>query len=117
MAVRPRPTRQLRIGGTCIATFAATSRRTGPRKSPFVSPFSRCRRIIRIYRGNPRMTTTLQQLQDRAVAFSSANGLSSLVSDRSEIINRIAGFERDVYDLATRQNRYFFAVSVPVTST
>lgn len=61
--------------------------------------------------------TTLQQIQDRAVAFSSANGLSSLVSDRSEIINRIAGFERDVYDLATRENRYFFAVSASVTST
>lgn len=63
------------------------------------------------------MTTTLQQLQDRAVAFSSANGLSSLVSDRSEIINRIAGFERDVYDLATRENRYFFALSAAVSST
>jgi hypothetical protein len=63
------------------------------------------------------MTTTLQQIQDRAVAFSSANGLSSLVSDRAEIINRIAGFERDVYDLATRENRYFFAIAVAVVST
>lgn len=63
------------------------------------------------------MTTTLQQIQDRAVAFSSANGLASLVADPSEIINRLAGFERDVYDLATRENRYFFAVSVPVAST
>jgi hypothetical protein len=63
------------------------------------------------------MTTTLQQIQDRAVAFSSANGLSSLVSDRAEIINRIAGFERDVYDLAARENRYFFAVSAGVSST
>lgn len=63
------------------------------------------------------MTTTLQQIQDRAVAYSTANGLSSLVSDRSEIINRIAGFERDAYDLATRENRYFFAVQAPVTSS
>lgn len=63
------------------------------------------------------MTTTLQQIQDRAVAFSSANGLASLVSDPSEIINRIAGFERDVYDLATRENRYFFAVAANVAST
>lgn len=63
------------------------------------------------------MTTTLQQIQDRAVAYSSANGLSSLVADTAEIINRIAGFERDVYDLATRENRFFFAVSAAIAST
>lgn len=63
------------------------------------------------------MTTTLQQIQDRAVAFSSANGLSSLVSDRSEIINRIAAFQRSLFDLATRENRYYFAIAIPVGST
>lgn len=63
------------------------------------------------------MTTTLQQIQDRAVAFSSANGLSSLVSDTAEIINRIASIEQGVYDLATRENRHFFALKAAVAST
>lgn len=63
------------------------------------------------------MTTTCQQLQDRAVAYSSANGLASLVSDKAEIINRIGTDERALYDLAARTNRYFFAVTTDITST
>jgi hypothetical protein len=63
------------------------------------------------------MTTTLQQIQDRAVAFSSANGLSSLVSDTAEMINRIAALEQAVYDLATRENRHFFALKAAIAST
>lgn len=63
------------------------------------------------------MTTTCQKLQDRAVAYSSANGLASLVSDKAEILNRIATDERALYDLAARTNRYFFATTIAITST
>lgn len=63
------------------------------------------------------MTTTLQQIQDRAVASSVANGISSLVSDRAEIINKIASFELDVFDLAAEKNRYYYAVRVAVASS
>ncbi len=50
------------------------------------------------------MATTLQQIQDRAVAWSSANGLQTLVSNRAEIINRIAVDERRLFDLAASVN-------------
>lgn len=63
------------------------------------------------------MTTTLQQIQDRAIGHSSANGLTSLVQSTSEIINQIANYEIDLYDLAAKVNRYFFAVRVSVAST
>jgi hypothetical protein len=63
------------------------------------------------------MTTTLQQIQDRAVAFSSANGLASLVQDKAEIINRIASDEISMFDLAAKENRYYFAVSIAVSSS
>lgn len=63
------------------------------------------------------MTTTLQQIQDRAIGWSAANGLTSLTADRSLIINRIAADQRALFDLATRENRFFFAVAVAVNST
>lgn len=63
------------------------------------------------------MTTTLQQIQDRAIGHSSANGLTSLVQSTSEIINQIANYEIDLYDLAAKVNRYFFAAKVAVAST
>lgn len=63
------------------------------------------------------MTTTVQQLLDRAVAWSSANGLTSLTGDTAEIINRVAADERSLFDLATRVNRSYFARTQSVTST
>lgn len=63
------------------------------------------------------MTTTLQQIQDRAIAWSAANGLTSLTADRALIINRIAADERALFDLATRENRFFFAIAAAVIST
>jgi hypothetical protein len=63
------------------------------------------------------VTTTLQQVQDRAIAWSAANGLTSLTADRALIINRIAADERALFDLATRENRFFFATAVAVIST
>ena len=63
------------------------------------------------------MTTTIQDIQTRAVAWSSANGLQSLVSDNAEIINRVAADERQLFDLAASTNSYFFATTAAVTSS
>ena len=63
------------------------------------------------------MTTTVTQLKDRAVAWSSANGLQSLVSDTAEIINRVAADERALFDLAAATNSYYFATTAAVTSS
>lgn len=63
------------------------------------------------------MATTILQIQQRAVAWSSANGLQSLVSDTADIINRIAADERALFDLAASMNSYYFAVSTAVTSS
>ena len=63
------------------------------------------------------MSTTIQDIQTRAVAWSSANGLQSLVSDNAEIINRVAADERQLFDLAASTNSYFFATTAAVTSS
>ena len=63
------------------------------------------------------MATTITQLKDRAVAWSSANGLQSLVSDTAEIINRVAADERVLFDLAASLNSYYFATTAAVTSS
>lgn len=63
------------------------------------------------------MATTCQQIQDRAVAWSTANGLQTLVGDRAEIINRIASDERGLFDLAASENAYYYATATLTTST
>lgn len=63
------------------------------------------------------MTTTLQQIQDRAVAFSSANGLSSLISDTSEIISRIQADQEALYAGLADQWGALTQVSASVAST
>lgn len=63
------------------------------------------------------MSTTIQDIQTRAVAWSSANGLQSLVSDNAEIINRVAADERQLFDLAASTNSYFLATTAAVTSS
>jgi hypothetical protein len=63
------------------------------------------------------VATTITQLKDRAVAWSSANGLQSLVSDTAEIINRVAADERVLFDLAASLNSYYFATTAAVTSS
>ena len=63
------------------------------------------------------MATTIQQIQDRAVAWSIANGVSSLVSDTAEIIARVAADERSLFDLAAETSSHYFAYSQSVTSS
>jgi hypothetical protein len=63
------------------------------------------------------MTTTLQQIVDRAADWSVANGLSSLTSDNAEMINRIASDERALFDLAAQSSSFYYAVETAVTST
>lgn len=63
------------------------------------------------------MATSITNLKDRAVAWSSANGLQSLVSDTAEIINRVAADERALFDLAAATNSYYFATTAAVTSS
>ena len=63
------------------------------------------------------MSTTLQNITDRAVAWSVANGGASLVSDLPEIINRVAADERSLFDLAAETNSYYYAVEQSVTSS
>ena len=63
------------------------------------------------------VSTTIQTIQTRAVAWSSANGLQSLVSDNAEIINRVAADERQLFDLAAGTNSYYFATTSAVTSS
>lgn len=63
------------------------------------------------------MSTTISQIQDRAVAWSVANGASSLVSDTAEIISRVAADERSLYDLAAESSSHYFAYSQSVTSS
>ena len=63
------------------------------------------------------MTTTCQQIVDRAVAWSSANGLTSLTSDNAEIINRIAADERAMFDVAAQSSSFYYAVETAVTSS
>ena len=63
------------------------------------------------------MSTTISDIKDRAVAWSSANGLQSLASDTAEIINRVAADERQLFDLAASVNSYYFATTASVTSS
>lgn len=63
------------------------------------------------------MATTIATIKDRAVAFSSANGLQSLTQDTAEIINRVATDERQLFDLAAATNSYYFATTAAVTSS
>lgn len=63
------------------------------------------------------MTTTLQQIQDRALAWSVANGAQSLVSNRPVVIARIATIERRYFDLAKSANSYYYATSASANSS
>lgn len=63
------------------------------------------------------MTTTLQNIKDRAVAWSVANGLTTLTSDTAEIINRIAADERALFDASAQSSSFFHAVETAVTSS
>lgn len=63
------------------------------------------------------MTTTVQQIQDRAVAFSSANGLSSLVSDTSEILSRVRADQQALYAGLLDQSGTRFQVTANLVSS
>lgn len=63
------------------------------------------------------MATTLQQVQDRATAWSTANGGTSLVSNRPVVIARIAAIERKLFDRAAKLNSYYYAVRASANST
>lgn len=63
------------------------------------------------------MATTIQNIIDRAVDWSVANGLTSLTSDNAEMIARIAADERALFDLSAQSSSFYHAVSTAVTST
>lgn len=63
------------------------------------------------------MATTLQQIQDRALSWSVANGTTSLVSDSSLVIARIAALERALFDRAKALNSYYYATTASANST
>lgn len=63
------------------------------------------------------MATTLQQIQDRAVSWSIANGAASLVEDTALIIHQIAVQERALFDRAASLNSYYYAVLTTAAST
>lgn len=62
------------------------------------------------------MTTTVQQLADRAKAFSTAN-TSASITDSAEIIARVTSIERQLYAAASQRRPDFFLASTALTST
>lgn len=57
------------------------------------------------------MSTTISDLVTRAIGFSVANQAPALTASAAEMIARVAAFESDVFQAASRQSRYFYATT------
>ena len=62
------------------------------------------------------MTTTAQQIMDRAVARNTANRLSSLTDDTTQILWRIGTEEQSIFARLAGENRTYYQTSTSVAS-
>lgn len=63
------------------------------------------------------MTTTAQQIVDRAVARNTANRLSSLTSDNAEMLHQVGAFQTQLRAMLVGGNRTFYQAQDSLTST